>query len=46
MQLQPTPNKQSRDISTQTDLESNKGKGLSAIEDHKHAELFTAITNP
>ena len=38
-----SPDKQSRDISTQTDLESNKGKAISVIQDHKNAELFTAI---
>ena len=40
-----SPDKQSRDISTQTDLDSDKGKGISVIQDHKHAELFTAIDN-
>ena len=43
MDIQSSPDKQPRDISTQTDIDSNKGKGLSAIQDHKHAELFTAI---
>ena len=48
MDLQPavtnlSPNKQLRDNSTQTDLESNKGKGITPIQNEKHEELFTAI---
>ena len=43
MDIKSSPDKQSRDISTQTDIESNKDKGLSVIQDHQHAELFTAI---
>ena len=49
MDIHPSPknyssrDKQSTDISTQTDVDSNKGKGISVILDHKHAELFTAI---
>ena len=31
------------DTSTQTDPKSNKGKGLNALKEDKHAELFTAI---
>ena len=34
-----------RDISTQTDPDSNKGKGLTVLNPDKHAELFTAIDN-
>ena len=41
MDKHSSTDKQSRDISTQTDIDSNKG--LSAIQDHKHSELFTAI---
>ena len=48
MDLQPavtnlSPNKKLRDNSTQTDLESNKGKGITPIQNEKHEELFTAI---
>ena len=43
MDIHSSPDKQLRDISTQTDIYSNKGKGLSAIQNHKQAELFTAI---
>ena len=43
MDIQSSKDKQSRDISTQTGIESNKVKGLSTIQHHKHAELFTAI---
>ena len=39
-----SPNETTCDTSTQTDPESNKGKGLNAIKE-KHAELFTAIDN-
>ena len=42
MEIQ-TPNKNSRDNSTQTDIESNKGKGLSSLIPDKHEELFKAI---
>ena len=38
-----SPNKTVRDSSTQTDPGSNKGKGLNALKEDKHAELFTAI---
>ena len=38
-----SPDKQSRYIITQTDLDSNKGKGISLTQNHKHAELITAI---
>ena len=38
-------NKTMRDISTQTDPDSNKGKGLTVLNPDKHAELFTAIDN-
>ena len=31
------------DSSTQTDPESNKGKGLNVLREDKHADLFTAI---
>ena len=34
-----------RDISTQTDPDSNKGKGLTVLNPDKHAELFAAIDN-
>ena len=34
-----------RDTSTQTDTDSNKGKGLTVLNPDKHAELFTAIDN-
>ena len=34
-----------RDISTQTDPDSNKGKGITVLNPDKHAELFTAIDN-
>ena len=43
MDIQPTPDKQSKERSWQTDIESNKSKRLSAIQEHKHAEIFTAI---
>ena len=42
MEIQP-PNKTTCDTSTQTDPDSNKSKGLSALNEEKHAELFTAI---
>ena len=38
-------NKLMFDTSTQTDPHSNKGKGLSVLDESKHAELFTAIDN-
>ena len=38
-------NKLMCDTSTQTDPHSNKGKGLSVLDESKHAELFTAIDN-
>ena len=38
-------NKTMRDISTQTEPDSNKGKGLTVLNPNKHAELFTAIDN-
>ena len=38
-----SPDKQSRDISPRTNVDSNKGKGISVIQDHKDADLFTAI---
>ena len=37
------PNKIVRDNSTQTDIDSNKGKGLSSLIPDKHEELFKAI---
>ena len=37
------PNKNVRDNSTQTDIESNKGKGLLRLIPDKHEELFKAI---
>ena len=37
------PNKNVRDNSTQTDIDSNKGKGLSSLIPDKHEELFKAI---
>ena len=40
---QLSPNKQLRDNSTQTDAHSNKGKGITAIQNEKHEDLFTAI---
>ena len=40
---QLSPNKQLRDNSTQTDAESNKRKRVTAIQNEKHKELFTAI---
>ena len=40
---QLSPNKQLRDHSTQTDADSNKGKGITAIQKEKHGDLFTAI---
>ena len=46
MELETSPNKTSPDISTQNDPDSNEGKGLSAIRDDKHADLFTARSSP
>ena len=40
---QLSPTKQLRDNSTQTDADSNKGKGITAIQNEKHEDLFTAI---
>ena len=40
MELKPSPNKTSRDISTQTDLDSNKGKGLSKLQENKHYDFM------
>ena len=37
------PNKNVRDNSTQTDIDSNKGKGLLPLIPDKHEELFKAI---
>ena len=42
METQPQ-NKLMFDTSTQTDPDSNKGEGFSALDAEKHAELFTAI---
>ena len=39
------PSKTMRDTSTQTDPDSNKGKGLTVLNPDKHAEQFTAIDN-
>ena len=39
------PSKIMRDTSTQTDPDSNKGKGLTVLNPDKHAELLTAIDN-
>ena len=39
------PSKTMRDTSTQTDPDSNKGKGLTVLNPDKHAELFTTIDN-
>ena len=36
-----SPNKELRDNSTQTDAESNKGKGITPIQNETHDELFT-----
>ena len=38
-------NKLMCDTSTQTDPHSNKGKGLSVLDESKHADLFTAFDN-
>ena len=38
-------NKLMCDTSTQTDHHSSKGKGLSVLDESKHAELFTAFGN-
>ena len=38
-----SPNKELLDNSTQTDAESNKGKGITPIQNEKHDEIFTAI---
>ena len=40
-----TPNKSLQDNSAQTDPESNKGKGQSALRDEKYPEFLTAY-NP
>ena len=40
---QLSPNKQLSDNSTQTDADSNKGEGITAIQNEKHEHLFTAI---
>ena len=42
MEIQ-APNKNLCDNSTQTDIESNKGKGLSSLIPDKNEELFKAI---
>ena len=39
----PSPSKQLCDNSTQTEIQSNKGKGLTPIQTDKHEELFSAI---
>ena len=44
MEIQ-VPNKNVRDNSTQTDIESNKGKVLSSLIPDKHEELFKAIND-
>ena len=38
-----SPRKQLRDSSTQTEAGSNKGKGITPIQNDKHEELFKAI---
>ena len=38
-----SPNKELRDNSTQSDAETNNGKGITPIQNEKHDELFTAI---
>ena len=40
VELQNSPNKVSRDISTQTDFYSNNGKGLSVFQEDKHNYIF------